>query len=113
LLCDWEPDVIRRWFDDTDLSTSGERPRVRTVDELVNELALVRRRGYALVREEFEVGVVGCSAPVRDVRGRIIAAMNVSAPSPRLGDRLDQAGQLTARCASDISRALQQEDTKR
>lgn len=113
LLSDWEPDVVRKWFDDTDLDTSGERPRVRTIDELLKELAEVRQRGYALVREEFEVGVVSCSAPVKDVRGRVVAAISLSAPSPRLGGRLDQAGRLAARCAGDISRALRQENAKR
>lgn len=113
LLSDWEPDVVRRWFDESDLNLAGERPRIRTIDDLVKELTEVRQRGYALMREEFEVGVVGCSAPVKDLRGRIIAAINVSAPSPRLGARLDQAGRLAARCASDISRALRQEDGRR
>lgn len=109
LLSDWEPAVVRTWFGDVAVSSSAERPRVRTADELVSELAAIRQRGYALAREEFEIGVVSCSAPVKDSRGRVLAALTISAPSPRLGDRLDQAGRLTARCAGDIARALQRE----
>ncbi|WP_410608186.1 IclR family transcriptional regulator C-terminal domain-containing protein [Amycolatopsis sp. lyj-109] len=44
-----------------------------------------RRDGYARVREEFEEGLVGVSAPIRDFRGRVVAALNVSAPAAHLG----------------------------
>jgi DNA-binding IclR family transcriptional regulator len=94
LISDWEPDVVASWFPDAD----GAR--------LAEELARVRQRGYGLVRDEFEVGVVGCSAPVRDFRGRIVAALNVAAPAERLGPRLDEAGRLTAAAAGDVTHAL-------
>ena len=42
---------------------------------------------------EFEPGLVGAAAPVRDFRGRIVAAINVSGPKFRLGDRLEPAGE--------------------
>lgn len=108
LLSDWDAATLRAWFSDADLSAAGPRPRVTTVDELITELARIRQRGYGVVRDEFEVGMVGCSAPVRDSHGRIVAAVNVSAPTARLGGVLDKAGRLTARCASDISAALAQ-----
>ena len=95
LISDWEPDVVRGWFPDAE------------PDTLLPELTAVRRQGYALVRDEFEVGVVGCSAPIRDFRGRVVAALNVSAPRQRLGLRLHEAGRLTAQAAGDVTRALQ------
>jgi DNA-binding IclR family transcriptional regulator len=64
-----------------------------------------------VVRDEFEHGVVGCSAAVRDLRGRVVAALNVSAPSSRLDRRLDEAGRLTLAAAADVSRALRYEAT--
>ena len=41
------------------------------------------------MREAFEPGLVGAAAPVRDFRGRVVAALNVSGPSFRLGERLE------------------------
>ncbi len=48
----------------------------------------------------------GVSAPVRDFRGRVVAALNVSAPAGRLGERLDAAGRVTAEAAERVSAHL-------
>lgn len=79
---------------------------VHTLPQLWAELQVVRRRGWAEEHEEFEPGLVGVSAPVRDFRGRVIAAVNVSGPSERLGPRLTEAGQATARTAAELSTQL-------
>jgi DNA-binding IclR family transcriptional regulator len=94
LISDWAPDVVRRWFPDAD-------------GRLLAALADVWRTNFAVVRDEFEDGVVGCSAPVRDARGRIVAAINVSAPGERLDRRLEEAGRLTVQAAGDVTRSLQ------
>lgn len=60
-------------------------PRTLTDPELVlQELRVVRARGYALDREEREIGVRCVAAPVRDATGRVVAALSVSAPTTRL-----------------------------
>jgi DNA-binding IclR family transcriptional regulator len=97
LISDWEPDAVRDWF---------TPERVDDLGALLEELARIRMRGYATVDEEFEVGVVGCSAPVRDFRGRIVAALNIAAPKGRLGDKLDLAGRLTAKTAGELTARL-------
>jgi IclR family KDG regulon transcriptional repressor len=61
-------------------------------ETLHRRIRAARERGYALVDEEFEPGLVGGAAPVRDFSGRIIAAVNVSGPKFRLGKRLRTAG---------------------
>jgi DNA-binding IclR family transcriptional regulator len=66
----------------------------------------IRAVGYATSDEEFEAGVVAASAPVRDQTGRIIAAVNVSAPKSRIGRHLDPLGRYVARAAQDLSRHL-------
>jgi IclR family transcriptional regulator, KDG regulon repressor len=43
---------------------------------------------------------------VRDFRGRIVAALNVSAPRFRLGRRLDAAGREVGRAADELSAGL-------
>jgi IclR family acetate operon transcriptional repressor len=51
---------------------------------LERELEEVRRRGYATDEEEFEDGIRCVAAPVRDYRGRVVAALSVSVPAGRL-----------------------------
>ena len=48
-----------------------------------------RRDGFAIVREEFEPGLVAAAAPIRDASGPVVAALNVSAPRFRFDDRLE------------------------
>jgi DNA-binding IclR family transcriptional regulator len=48
------------------------------------ELARVRELGYALNDQEQVLGVRGVAAPVRDHRGRVVAALSVAAPAARL-----------------------------
>ncbi len=50
-------------------------------------LAEVRRRGWEQSAAEREPGVASVSAPVRDGRGAVIAAVSVSGPIDRMGRR--------------------------
>lgn len=50
-------------------------------------LAEVRKRGWAQSAAERETGVASVSAPVRDGRGAVIAAISVSGPIDRMGRR--------------------------
>jgi DNA-binding IclR family transcriptional regulator len=50
-------------------------------------LAEVRRRGWAQSVAEREPGVASVSAPVRDGRGVVVAAISVSGPVDRIGRR--------------------------
>jgi DNA-binding IclR family transcriptional regulator len=61
-------------------------------------LAEVRRRGWAQSIAEREAGVASVSAPVRDGRGVVIAAISVSGPVDRIGKRPGErwAGDLLA-----------------
>jgi DNA-binding IclR family transcriptional regulator len=86
---------------------SGLRPgTVRNLEELQESIALARGRGYALVDEEFEFGLVGAAAPVRDFKGQLVAALNVSAPKFRLGRRLESAGREVMKAADELSALL-------
>ena len=50
-------------------------------------LAEVRKRGWAQSAGEREPGVASVSAPVRDGRGAVVAAVSVSGPIDRMGRR--------------------------
>jgi IclR family transcriptional regulator, KDG regulon repressor len=88
-------------------SVRKSRPRApQSEAELWERLCIARERGFAVADEEFEDGVVGVAAPVRDFAGRIVAAVNVSAPKFRFEDRLDEAGERVHAAAADLSRAV-------
>ncbi|MET8942958.1 IclR family transcriptional regulator [Streptomyces sp. NPDC004542] len=106
LVSDWEEPVLRAWFPEEQFAGMPASQRIRTIDDLLEEIQAIRSCGYAMADEEFEAGLVGVSAPVRDHGGRVIAAINMGAPKGRMGQRLDAAGRLTARCALELSRAL-------
>lgn len=127
LLSDWDRHSLARWYDEHghDLPIIGptdpvmaragfsvlpappeDKAIVHDFDSLCEELARIRTRGFATLDEELEVGVVGASAPVRDLSGRIVAAINVSAPKGRIGDRLDGLGRFVAAAADELSREL-------
>ena len=79
---------------------------VRNVEELQESIAHAREQGYALGVEEFEFGLVGAAAPVRDFKGELVAALNISAPKFRLGERLEEAGREVKRAADELSALL-------
>lgn len=78
----------------------------RDVAELYRRIEAGRDRGFATVDEEFEDGLVGVAAPVRDLGGRILAAINVSGPKFRLGGHLDATGEMVRAAAEDLSDAM-------
>lgn len=57
---------------------------IRTLPELMEELSLVRKQGYALDREEALEGLWCFAAPVLDSHGATVAAISVSIPKARI-----------------------------
>ncbi|MCA1190721.1 IclR family transcriptional regulator [Saccharopolyspora sp. 6V] len=105
LLLDHRDDELEAMFADAPFDTGGPRAP-RDVAGVISRLHEARERGYAVSRDEFEEGLVAAAAPVRDFRGRIVAAVNVSAPTFRLARNLDRAGRLVRDAADRISRAV-------
>ncbi|MBG1252654.1 IclR family transcriptional regulator [Burkholderia pseudomallei] len=50
---------------------------------LKDEIANVRSQGWAIVDQELEAGLISLSAPIRNRRGQVIAAMNISGNAQR------------------------------
>jgi IclR family transcriptional regulator, acetate operon repressor len=73
---------------------------------LVSDLAVVRRRGYAITREELEIGLDAVAAPVHGRDGNVIGALGVSGPSARLRGQLDEVGRLLREHSSALSQVL-------
>jgi DNA-binding IclR family transcriptional regulator len=60
-------------------------------DALERALEVIREQGYAISYEEFEEGLVGIAAPIKDHTGNVMAALSVSGPTYRMGsDKLDE-----------------------
>lgn len=59
---------------------------IRSIDELIAELAEVRRRGYAVDDEEYEPGVRCVGAVIRDHLGKAVAALTITGPTARMPD---------------------------
>ena len=105
LLFDRDHDALSELLSGVEFRKLGPNT-VSGVGQLYEKVVAARARGYALVDEEFELGLVGAAAPVRDFKGQIVAALNVSAPRFRLGGRLEDAGREVKRAADELSDLL-------
>jgi DNA-binding IclR family transcriptional regulator len=74
---------------------------------LRQELAEVRRRGYASSRSERLPNAASVAAPIRDFRGQVVGCLSISGPVWRFTDELiAQFGPLAKQTAAEISRSL-------
>ncbi|HEY5988833.1 MAG TPA: IclR family transcriptional regulator, partial [Streptosporangiaceae bacterium] len=74
---------------------------------LETDLAVARRRGYAITDGELEPGLVAVAAPVFRDGGVVVAALSVSGPTTRL--TAQRVTEVAARCVAEahiLSRAL-------
>jgi len=67
------------------------------LEPLLEELARIRRRGYATAIGEYELGLNAVSAPIHDARGNVIAAVDIWGPAFRLTPPHPGAGRAGAR----------------
>ena len=67
----------------------------------------VREQGYAVVRDELDVGLTAVAAPVRNAHGEVCASLSVSGPSFRMDDdRVAQVLPSLQQAAADVSARL-------
>ena len=55
--------------------------------KLLIELENVRKKGFAVISDELEEGLVAVAAPIRENDGRVVGAVSISGPSSRLTQR--------------------------
>lgn len=83
-----------------------------TQDALAQDLARIRKRGYAVTLDELEVGLTGIAAPVRAGDGEVIAAIGVSGPTARLEDSVEELGRLLIARTDALSALLRRRTHK-
>ncbi len=105
LVLDHDSAELEELLDGEPFAVSG-RGGPTSVRQLHERIVTARRLGYAVVDEEFEVGLIGVAAPVRDYRGRIVASLNISAPKFRLDGRLPDVVAAVTSAAAGLSRQL-------
>lgn len=76
---------------------------ISTLDALRADLDDVRRRGWAVTVDELEEGLSAVAAPVHGPHGDVVAALGISGPTQRLGDRLDVLGRQIKTRAGQLS----------
>ena len=75
-------------------------------EALLTDLEQIRRQGYAVARDELEVGLTAVAAPVRGGAGDVIASLSVSGPTFRIEDRLPVLVAEVVAAAEDVSRRM-------
>jgi DNA-binding IclR family transcriptional regulator len=81
---------------------------ISTLPALERELDAVRKRGYAVEREEAVLGEVGIAAPIFGRKGAVVGGIGVAGPSERLNGRARETKVATVvgEAARSISRDL-------
>lgn len=74
---------------------------------LLRDLAITRKRGYSIDEGEHQPGLRCVGAPIRDISGRVFAAISVSGPFWKLPlEDIDRTAKIVIHNANAISRAL-------
>ena len=75
-------------------------------EELRRDGDRTRQRGWAVTRDELEVGLTGIAVPVHGARADVVAALGISGPTQRLEGRLDELGRSLSSHATQLSSLL-------
>jgi DNA-binding IclR family transcriptional regulator len=106
LLAYLEPDEIDRYLRATPLARHT-RATIVSSEELLDDLAKIRERGYSISREEMIPGLVALGAPIFGrTRGLAGAASISGSPATLTGKQLEKVADELLRTAADISREM-------
>ncbi len=76
---------------------------ITDLQKLRDELASIRANGLAISDGQFELGIHSIAAPIRDLNGNVVAAINISAPILNGSIPSESHAHLVRQTALDIS----------
>jgi DNA-binding IclR family transcriptional regulator len=81
--------------------------------DYLDEILRIRRRGYAVSRNELIQGAVSVGAPIFDEHHQIAGSLGIFGPSVRLqAEQVKRCGALLVDAANEISRAMREAPSK-
>lgn len=83
LLADLTPVDLERQITKKSFATEWGPNAVRSLPALRRQLAMARADGYVVQEEEAVPGLSSFAAPIRELGGRVIAALNIAVPATR------------------------------
>lgn len=107
--------AILAWLPETEIArviaekglTRFTEHTITNIADLMESLRLVRRNGFALDREEFQLGVTCVGTAIRDHLGAVIGSISCSMPEMRATpEQLEMVTSAVRRCATALSEKL-------
>lgn len=74
-----------------------------SISELMAELSKIRAQGFALVNQELELGLRSLAMPIRNSRGQVIAALNVSSGQDSIEELVPTLRQCVEAVEADLT----------
>jgi IclR family KDG regulon transcriptional repressor len=80
---------------------------VTSLGELKRQLAKIRRQGYAITDSEANPGATAIAAPLKGIKGKVIAGLTLGGPSERIHDAgIQVLLEMVIKTANEISQHL-------
>ena len=102
LLSGFDEYELERYLRATDFVKLSSKT-ITEQDKLRNEVETIKRKGYAITQDEWGDGATAVSSPVRDYTHRVIAAISLSGPTPRMEKTISEMIQHIQTAANEIS----------
>lgn len=99
-------EVIKEWYSREPIRALTKKT-ITSLDKILDDLAKVRERGYAISDEEYASEAFGIGAPIRDPNGKVWAAISIGAPKIRIDQaKIKQYATLLVETANTMSKDL-------
>lgn len=82
LLAYLSPNKLDHYFQHADLRAYTEKT-ITSEEKIRDDLKKVREQGWSLSQDQLEIGLLSVAAPIRDVRGKVVAAINTATHTGR------------------------------
>jgi IclR family pca regulon transcriptional regulator len=102
LLAHLPADDLNRYFERVKIIAHTNRTLIAPA-QIRAELKRVAAADYAMVDQELELGLRSIAVPVRDLAGRVVAAMNIGTQASRVS-----VADLERRCLPELRAAAQE-----